>query len=274
MTNPLISDPPQVKYISADVQLNKQTPFLAGQPIYVDSLAGTTLYGANLPGDLDASKYAKFKQTVSGNTAFVLPADANTPDSTIGGAIAAADQLRTVVLVDRVPALGTRADALAAAGKHVVAAGGGTAAGEAVVVDGVNAVGAILLNVKRGDAGTETILVGDTLEIAGDDTVYYCTETSQALNGTTAVAVSITPPLVAATAGAEVVTITAADGKTVLLGTAPAVGADIEVAILDAADIVTVGNDAGALTAGRVYDGICTDVMHSAGNVNISKAMR
>jgi hypothetical protein len=59
----------------------------------------------------------------------------------------------------------------------------------------------------------------------------------------------------------------------VILGTAPAVGAKVEVDVLDAADVVTVGNTGGALTAGRVYDAVTPNFLWTAGNVSVTKAM-
>lgn len=271
--NRLISNPAQAKALAAStVYLLDQSPFLVGQPILVDSLAGTTLYGANHPGSEDTEKFATFKQSISGNKAFVLPAAVNTPANTTGGALAAADQLRVIAMVDGAPKFRSRGDQVVPSGGFIVAAGGGTAAGESgLVVDGAHVVGATTLTIKDDGANTETILVGDTLTVGSN--TYYCTETSQALNGTTGVAVSITPPIQTALAGAESVTVAVADGNTILFETAPSLYSDIDVLVLDSADVVTVGNTGGALTAGQVYQGISTSFMHTAGAVNLSKAM-
>lgn len=273
--NKLFSNPPQSKALAAStVYVNDKSPFLVGEPVYVDSLAGTTLYGANHPGNLDETKYASFEQSIEGNKAFVLPSGVDAAQNTTGGALSAADQLRVIAMVDKSPKFRARGDQVVPSGQFIVAAGGGTAAGESgLVLDGAHAAGVETLNIKDDGANTETILVGDKIEIAGDDTDYFCTETSQALNGTTAVAVSITPPLQAAASDAAVVTVTAADGKTILFETAPAVGALVEVLVLESGDIVTVGNTGGALTAGQVYEAVCPSFLHTAGSVNMTKAM-
>ncbi len=279
MANPrLISSPPLTKYVNADIAVCIQAPFVDGEPIYVDSLAGTTLYGANTAGDLSTTKHATFKQTISGNKAFIGASALNAPQNTTGGALSAANQLRVVALVDKVATLRARGDQVAAASTFIVGAGGGTAAGDATIeVKGTTAaallVGSTNMSVASTGANTKTILVGDTLTVAGDTQVYTVTGTTYTLNGTTEVLVAITPPLQVVKVAAQVITVTAAAGKTFIFGTAPAVGADIEVDVLDAADVVTVGNTAGALTAGRLYDGICNTFLHAAGAVNISKAV-
>lgn len=273
--NRLFSSPPQSKALAAStVYLLDKSPFLVGEPVLVDSLAGTTLYGANHPGDLSTTKYAAFKQSISGNKAFALPDAVDTPQNTTGGALSAANQLRVIAMVDEAPKFRARGDQVVPSGQFIVAAGGGTAAGEAgLIVDGAHAAGVSAVTIERGDAGTETILVGDKLNFEGDDTDYFATATTTSLNGTTGVSVAITPPLQAALAGSEEVTITAADGQTIMFETAPALNAKVEVLVLESTDVVTLGNTAGALTAGQVYDAVCTDFVHTAGAVNLTKAV-
>lgn len=266
------SVPPQVKYISAAPIANRRSPFLVDKMIAITSLAGTTLYGAKHPGTLSTTKYASFKQTISGNKAFALATAVNAPLQTTGGAVAAADQLRTVVLVDGVPLIHSRDDQVAAAGSFVVGAGGGTAVADATLsIKGTTAAallaGSTNMSIASSGADTLTILVGDKLTITGDATVYRATATTTSLNGTTEVLLAITPPLQQAVLAGAVVTIATSDDKTILNVTAPAVGALVEVFVLDAADIVTVTG--GALTAGREYEAGCLDFMHSAGNVSI-----
>ncbi len=272
--NSLISNQPQAIYLSASGRANFASPFLVGEPIYVDSLAGTTLYGADTAGDLSATKHASFKQTISGNKAFAASTAINTPQNTTGGALSDANQLRVVVVSEGVFVPRARGDQVAAAGTAIVAAGGGTAAGQSgLITDGTNSAGATALVFKRGDAGTQTVLVGDKINVAGDTTDYYATATTTSLNGTTGVSFAITPPLQTSPAAGTAVTVTAANGKVFMFGTAPAVGAKVEVDILDAADVVTVGNTSGALTAGRLYDAVCRNFFWTAGNVNVSKAV-
>ncbi len=275
--NDLFSDPSQVKYLSADVTFHNRSPFLVGEPVNIDSLAGTTLYGANHPGDASTTKYAAFKQTISGNKAFLLPTAVNTPANTTGGALSAANQLRCIVMVEEVPTLRTRGDATAAAGGSIVGAGGGTAAGDATLqVKGTTAAnllaGSVLLSLASTGANTKTIIAGDTFTIAGSTQVYTFTgEGTLTLNGTTEINVGITPPLQAAVTAAAVVTIVAATGKNILVGTAPAVGATVEVCVMDAADIIT--ETGGAMTAGRLYVTDQKSFYHTAGAVNLSKLM-
>lgn len=273
-SNPLIGLPPQTIYLSASGRNNYASPFVPSEPIYVDSVAGTTLYGADSAGDLSATKHASFIQRLTGNRAFAASTAINAPQNTTGGALSDANQLRVVVVVDGVFVPRARGDQVAGAGTAIVAAGGGTAAGQAgLITDGTNSAGATALVFKRGDAGTQTVLVGDKINVAGDLTDYYATATTTALNGTTGVSFAITPPLQTSPTAGAAVTVTAANGKVFMLGTAPAVGAKVEVDILDAADVVTVGNVAGALTAGRVYDAVCRNFFWTAGNVSVTKVM-
>lgn len=273
-TNRLFSDPAQLVYISNGFHYNRRTPFLVGQPVAIDSVAGTTLYGINHPGDASTTKFARFKQTISGNKAFALPSAVNTPQNTTGGALSAANQLRVVVLVEDVPILRARGDQVAAAGTSIVGAGGGTAAGETgLVVDGAHAAGVSAVTFEDDGANTETVLVGDKIEFSGANSAidYFATATTTSLNGTTGVSFAITPPLQYALAGGETVTVTAADGKTILLGTAPALNETVEVLVMDSGDVIT--ETGGAMTAGRVYETDCKSVFYTVGNVNLTKAM-
>ncbi len=278
--NRLVSNPPQVKALAAStVYLFKQSPFLNGEPIYVDSVAGTTLYGASHPGDLSTTKYAAFKQTISGNKAFHLPTAVDTPQNTTGGALSAANQLRVIAMVDESPKFRARGDQVAPSGNFIIGAGGGTAAADATLqVKGTTAAnmlaGSVLLSLASTGANTKTIIAGDTFTVAGDTQVYTFTGGGTlTLNGTTEINVGITPPLQVTQTAGLAVTITAATGKTVLFETAPALNAKVEVIINASTDVVTVGNTAGALTAGQLYDGICPWFAHTAGAVNLSKSM-
>lgn len=273
----LFSDPAQLKFISAEVVLNNKTPFLVGQPVNIESTAGTSLYGINHPGDQSTTKFARFKQLVSGNKVFTLPTAVNAPQTTTGGALSAANQLRAVVTVDDVPTLRARSDQVAAAGGSLVgAAGGGTAVGDATIsIKGTTAaallVGSTQLSLASSGALTTTVIVGDKITVAGDSQVYTVTETSQAFNGTTEVLVDVTPPLVVAKVAAQAVTIAAGSDRTVLLGTAPAVGAIVDVLVMDSADVIT--ETGGAMTAGRQYATDCKSFYHTAGTVNLTKLM-
>jgi hypothetical protein len=214
-------------------------------------------------------------QTISGNLAFAFDATMATPQNTTGGALAAADQLRVTFRTGSTPLLRARGDQTAPSGGFVVAAGGGTAVADATLsIKGTTAanllVGSILMSIASSGADTQTILVGDRITVAGDDTTYFATATSTALNGTTEVNVPITPPLQVAKVAGQVVTITAATGKTLLVhaSSVPAVGIVQVGNINAAADIVTISG--GALTAGRIYDDECRSYLHSAGNCNVT----
>lgn len=266
------SVPPQVKYISAAPVANRRSPFLVDREIIANSVAGTTLYGAKHPGTLTAAQYAVFAQAISGNKAFKLPTAIRTILQVTGGAVTAAQQLELVALVDGVPALHARGDAVAAAGAFVAGAGGGTAVADATLsVKGTTAAniaaGATSLSIASSGADTQTILVGDIISITGDATVYRATATSTALNGTTEVLLPITPPLQAAVIAGTAVAVATSDDRTILFGTAPALGAKIEIFSIIATDIVTLTG--GAMTAGRDYEIPCYDFMHTAGNVSI-----
>jgi hypothetical protein len=273
-----------VKYISAAPVMNNISPFLVDQPVNIDSVAGTTLYGANHPGRGSTTKYQKFVQSIASNKAFALATAMSTPLSTISGAIAAADQLRTVVVVStdpssdlgKTPLLGARADQVAPTGGFTVGAGGGTAAADAtLIIKGTTAadllLGSATLSLASTGANTKTLLVGDKVNIAGDATDYYVTGTTYTLNGTTEIEVAITPPLQKAAVASTVVTVTAGNGKVILTGATVSipVGATVEVFVFAAADIITITG--GAMTAGRKYVVGCMTFYHSAGNVNLSR---
>lgn len=252
------SSPAATRLNNNVVQFN-YWPFNPGCHFYANSTAGTTMYSCDHPGDQSATKYARFQQTLSGNKAFELPSGVNAPQNTTGGALSDANQLRVIGLVNGVPTTTprTRGDQVAAAGGFVVGAGGGTAVADATLsIKGTTAaallVGSTQMSIASSGADTQTILVGDRITVAGDPTTYYATATTATLNGTTEVLVSITPPLQVAKVAAQAVTITAATGKTILLGTAPGVGAKVEVLVMDAADISTVTG--GAMTANREYE--------------------
>lgn len=271
--NPLISAQPQTKAILANaLTLNDRSPFMAGEPIVVDSLAGTILYGVNAPGDLSVTKYSKVR-AVAGQTGFELPATLNTPGNTVGGALAIANQLRVVGLInDITPMARTRGDVDPAAGQFIIAAGGGTMVGDTTMtLNAATAAGLVTFQIKSSGANVKTILSGDRMTITEGAVTETVTVTRLfTANGTTAVSVFTTPTVNAYTIAA-VLTFVAATGKAVSIGTAAVAGADYAFWILDAADVVTVG--ATSLTAGQVYDGVCTDVMTTAGAVNIGKAL-
>lgn len=253
-----------VKTFVADTPiLNKGvTPFQTGNHISAFSVGTPVIYGVNSPAQSDTTKFFQTKQSISGNKAFPLGSAINAPLTTISSAT----QLRGVAIVggSTIPKRASGA-AVAATGTFIFAAGGGTAAGEPVVVDGAHAAGVSAVTIERGDAGTETILVGDKINFEGDTTDYYATATSTALNGTTGVSLAITPPLQAALAGGEDVTITAADGKTMILGDAPAVGATVEAWVLDATDVITVTT----LVASTPADIMAYDVMSASAAASI-----
>lgn len=264
----------QIINLDATVKRFNVSPFLPGQPVKLTTVTGTpTVYGVNHPGR-DASVYAQWKQTITGNKAFVLPTAIGTITQTTGGAVSAANQLVNILMVAGVPKVHTRDDQVAAASSWVIGAGGGTAVADATLsIKGTTAAdlaaGSILMSIASSGADTQTILVGDKLTIAGDSTTYYCTETSQALNGTTEVEVSITPPLQAACLAGAVVTVAAADDRTILLATAPTVGQTVEFLLAGTAAVLT----GGATVAGREYQVPVYEFMHTAGNVDFSRLM-
>ncbi len=267
----------QIMNVNAAVKRMNVSPFLKGNTVLLRSIAGTTVYAANHPGTDSTTAYAKFKQTISGNKAFKLPTAMTAPTQT-SGAVSAANQLKTIVLVNGVPVPHTDDSAVAAASSFCIGVGGGTAVADAtVIVKGTTAAniaaGATELSLASTGADTQTILVGDIIGIAGDSTVYRCTETSQALNGTTEVLLAITPPLQAACTASTVVTVTTSDDRTILLATAPAVGSIVEVIGREVSgDIVTLTS--GALTANRPYEVQCYDFVHTAGIADFQRLMQ
>lgn len=273
--NPLISTAVQSKAILANtVVLNDRAPFLVGQPAYVDSLAGTTLYGANAPGDLSVTKSATARITAASQFGFELSSSINTPHNTVGGALAIADQLRVVAVVDGVtPLVRVRGDQDPSAGQFAVGAGGGTMTGDTtMVLNAATAAGLATFEIKSSGANVKTCIIGDRLTITEGTLTEQVTVTKLfTANGTTATAI-FTTPLANSYTTAAVLTFQAASGKGVVFGTAGTVGADYTFWILDASDVVTVGNTGGALTAGQVYDAVVTDVLTTAGAVNLTKS--
>jgi hypothetical protein len=274
--NPLIGLPPQSKAILANtVIVNDRAPFLAGQPAYVDSLAGTTLYGVNAPGNLSVTKYFTARATAAASQFGVeMPSTVNAPQNTTGGALAAANQLRVVALTDGTIRLRLRGDQDPSAGTFAVGAGGGTMIGDAtMVLNASTAAGLATYQIKSSGANVKTLIVGDRMTIVEGTLTETVTVTKLfTANGTTAVSV-FTTPLVNSYTVAATLTFVAATGRAIVFGTALTANSDVEVWIMDAADVVTVGNTGGALTAGQVYDAVVADAMHTAGAVNLTKAV-
>lgn len=271
--NPLISNPPQSKALLANaVNFNNQTPYLVGQPVLVDAPVATILYGANSPGDLTVAKAATVR-AAAGQTAFELPAALNVPQNTVGGALAIANQLRVVALVNgSVPLLRVRGDLDPAAGQFAVGAGGGTMTGDATMtLNAATPAGSTSFAIKSSGANVKTMIIGDRMTITeGGFSEQVTIGRLFTANGVTAVTVFTSPTTVAFTVAA-VLTFQAASGKAVSIGTAAIAGADYSFYILDAADVVTVG--AASLNAGQVYDAVTTEFMTSALLVNLRKAL-
>jgi hypothetical protein len=267
---------PLIKRLAAATPaLNRQTPFIKGLRIQAFTSAGATLYGVDQPSPQSTTKFQRFAQTVSGNKAFPLATAMNTPQNTSGGALSDLNQLRCVVIPADVPAIRARGDQVAAAGSAIVGAGGGTAAGDATLsVKGTTTAnllaGSVLLSLASSGVNVKTIISGDSFTVANDTTQYYFTGGGTlTLNGTTEINVGITPPLVVAQTAGWAVTIVAATGKVIFLGTAPAVGANVDVWVNDAADITTVTG--GALTASQPYDIAMNEVFHASAAVDLIK---
>lgn len=253
---------------------NNALPFVKGNYMRYVSPGAAVMYGVNSPGSGSATKYAAFKQTRSGNKAFELPSGVNTPQNTTGSALSDANQLRVVALVNDAVTAGGRArgDQVAPTNAFIVAAGGGTAAGQSgLVTDGTNTAGASALVFKRGDAGTQTVLVGDRITVAGDPTTYYATATTTSLNGTTGVSFAITPPLQTSPTAGTAVTVAAATGKTIIFNQTIPVGAKVEIWVNDAADITQITG--GTFTANVIYQAVVFDVTWntSAALVNVMR---
>lgn len=248
-----------IKALVADIPVynGATSPFQAGNYIRTSAPAASTLYGVNRQANSSATAYAGFRQSVSGNRAFELPAG-SAPITTIS----TATQLRVVGLISGVIKARAAGNAVAPASSFIVAAGGGTAVADATLsIKGTTAaallVGSTQMSIASSGADTNTILVGDRLTVAGDTTTYYATATTISLNGTTEILVSITPPLQVAKVAAQVVTVTAATGKTAIFADTPAVGQDVEVWVNAATDIITVQ----VLAASREYQILAYDAM-------------
>jgi hypothetical protein len=259
-SNPLI-----VTLTAAEPIRLAMTPFIAGAKVKLSAAATPTVYGVYSPARSSLTKYQSFKQTISGNKHFLLNSAIATPQNTTGGALSDANQLRVVTQVNRVLKKRARGDQVAPASGSIVAAGGGTAAGDATyTVKGTTtanlAVGSVLLSAASSGANTKTILPGDSFTIAGDTTTYYATGGGTlTFNGTTEINIGITPPLQVAQTAGLAITVAAASGKGIMLAEAPAVSSIVETWVLEAADITTLTG--GALVAARPYEIDCRDVM-------------
>ena len=246
--------------------LSTGTPFISGAHITGFSPGTPTLFGVNRAATNNIAKYRIFRQLLAGNKAFDLTSTVNAPQNTTGGVLSDANQLRVVGIFNPAitPVIKKRArgDNVAPANGFVLATGGGTAVADVTLsIKGTTAaallVGSTQMSIASSGADTNTILVGDTITVAGDTTTYYATATSTALNGTTEVLVSITPPLQVAKVAAQVVTIAAASGRVAIFNEIPGVGTDVEVWVNDVTDVVTVQ----AFVASTHYDLISYDAM-------------
>lgn len=257
-----------IKALVADVPVFNGgiSPYQSGN--FVESFAvGTpTLYGANRPANSSTTQYALFRQSVTGNRAFELPAT-SAPITTV----TSATQMRVVGIMNSIIKARASGAAVAPASSFIVAAGGGTAVGNATLSIKATTAAALLvgstqMSIASSGADVTTILVGDRITVAGDTTTYHATATSATMNGTTEVLVSITPPLQIVKVAAQVVTITAATGKTAIFADVASVGQDVEVWILAAADIITIQVHA----ASRKYQVLAYDAMSASSALDLA----
>lgn len=258
-------------YVNADVKaLNGPAPFLSGQYLNIHSLAGTTLYSAE-QASRTTSNYQKF---IGDGLTKAFPVTAFTA-SVEDSAVTVAYQLYTVATINGTPKIRTRSDTqVAAATNFIVADGGGTAAGETGLTlknATAYAVGATAIDIK--DSGTHTIKVGNKINLAGDDTDYYCigdADGTITLDGT-GVSINITPPLKVAIASGDsnTLAVTVADPSkpVVLFYTAPAANDVVEVFLHTPTEVTTVTG--GAMTAGRVYKEKLGSFLHAAGALSV-----
>ncbi len=259
-----------IRNLAADTPvLNTATPFNVGNHVEARSTAGGLLYGVNSPAQSSLTKHQDFKNTISGNKAFALASSINAPQNTTGGALSTANQLRVVATVAGVLKKRLRGDQVATAGNFIVAAGGGTAAAQGDLstrAATAYALGATSVDIRE-TSGTNTILVGDKINFAGDTTDYYATATTVTLDAT-GVATAITPPLQVAIAASVAVTVTAANGKTLIFGDTPVLNSLVDVWVNDASDVVTITG--GSLVAGQQYDIEAYQAMVAAAATDLS----
>lgn len=255
----------RTKYISNAAVRNVRTPFIAGSPIEIVSLAGTTLYGANHPGTNDTTKYNRIVWGEGQDTrVFELPSGLNTA----ANSATTVSNLRAVALLDGAILQRAGGSTAPAAGQWCIAAGGGTGvAASGIQVDGGASVGATTLSIRHTAlaTGVETILLGATLTIGGH--AYTVTTGTFTFVDDTPVTISIYPAVVATIAADAAVTIAAGSGQTVMLGAVPVDEQILELIIFDAADVHTLAG--GALVAGREYYDTAYDFMYAAGNTNL-----
>lgn len=274
-----------VKYVSNAVLYQNATPFIVGTHLNYNSSAGTTLYGVNDIGEAGSSgatagtnQVQVFRQTLTGNTAFELPAATTflTPQNTTGGTLSDANQLRVTLINETAfqtvsPFTRIRGDNAPGASQFAVGVGGGTLAADATMsVNANQAVGSTAIAIKSSGANTKTAIIGDKLTFAGDTTVYYVTDALDTANGTTPVTYNITPPLQVAITATQVVTFAAPTGKTLFVQASapPVVGSTLRATVFASTDVVTVTG--GAMTAGREYDDVCYSYLFTSGNVSVA----
>jgi hypothetical protein len=260
-------------YVSANVKslINGVYPLVPGSYLNIESEAGTTLYSAQ-QASRTSTNYQKFAGDGLTKAFPVTNFTATVEDTSV----TAAYQLYTVATIDGAPKVRTRSDTVVgAATDFLVADGGGTAGGQAdltLKAATAVAVGDTAIFIKEA-SGTNTIKVGDKINLAGDTTDYYMigdADGTITLDGT-GVSIPITPPIKKAVASGDsnalVVTVAAPSKPVVLFYTAPADDAVVEVFLHAAAEVTTVSG--GALTAGKIYKEKLGEFLHSAGNVNV-----
>lgn len=247
----------------------RQTPFVKGLHCLVSSNAGCNLYGVDSPSPNDSTRYALFKQQVTGNLAFELATAANTPQNTTGGALSDANQLRVIGIIAGTNYGGTvlkrlRGDQTPSSGTFAVGAGGGTLVGDTtMVLNAAIAAGVITSAIKSSGANTKTLIIGDRMTLTeGTATDTVTISANATMNGTTAVAVTHSPTANAYTTAA-VLTFVAATGKAIVINPATSLqaGGTFEVWIQASTDVTTVTG--GALTAARVYDVTMNEILHA-----------
>jgi len=261
---PATSVRPSVKYISEAVApiYNNSTPITQGTPIFLESEPGSTVYGAEHPGNRDTEKYALTRVTDDTQVLYTIPSNLTVATTDA----ADADQLSSILMVNNVPLLRIDGDTAPAAGEWCIPAGGGTGVGASdIEVDDIFAIGATTIDIRHAAAGTgtETIALGDILTINGVD--YTVTQDDFVFDDDTPVSITISPGLAEATAADDAVVITAAPGDTAILGEAQPLKAFLDWIFLETADVTALET----IAAGEIDQVVATSFMFATAATNV-----
>lgn len=115
------SSPAQLAHLAISVpQYFRRSPFNIGDQVYVQSVGAATLYGADHPGSLSTTKYARITGTArAADATWDLPSTMNAMDSQAAAGLTVANRMRVCALINGVIQLRKGSDENPGAGEFI-----------------------------------------------------------------------------------------------------------------------------------------------------------